>query len=200
MSANRLALAAGVLVAVGACAIGKPIPQTTTYLVSPPTATSNPSAARRPDVLRIGKVRVAAPYSGNALVYRVDEVQYVSDPYHAFIAEPGAMLGHEMADWLERAGPFSAVAQPDSATPASYVLDATITELYGDFRKGARPAAMLAVQFSLIDQTGVRPQLVRERRLESRVELTQASPDLLVQGYGTALAEILAQLARELGP
>ena len=54
----------------------------------------------------MGNVRVAAAYGGNVLVYRMDEVQYTSDPYHAFKAEPGAMLGNRMAEWLDHAGPF----------------------------------------------------------------------------------------------
>jgi len=79
------------------------------------------------------------------------------------------------------------------------VLDATVTELYGDFREGRQPAAVLAVQFALIDQAGTRPRLVRERTIASRVELPQASPDALVTGYGKALAEILSQLVPQLG-
>jgi cholesterol transport system auxiliary component len=157
------------------------------------------AAARRPDTLRMGHVRVAAAYGGNALVYRVDEVQYTSDPYHAFKAEPGAMLGNLMAEWLDHAGPFETVAQPGSAQPAAYVLDASVIELYGDFREGRSPAAVLAVQFALIDQAGVRPQLMYERTIASRVELPHASPDALVRGYGEALAEILSQLIPDLG-
>jgi cholesterol transport system auxiliary component len=147
----------------------------------------------------MGNVRVAATYGGNALVYRMDEVQYTSDPYHAFKAEPGAMLGNQMAEWLDHAGPFETVAQPGSAQPAAYVLDATVIELYGDFREGRSPAAVLAVQFALIDQAGVRPQLMYERTIASRVELPHASPDALVRGYGEALAEILSQLMPDLG-
>ena len=146
----------------------------------------------------MGNVRVAAAYAGNALVYRLDDVQYVSDPYHAFIAEPGAMLGNRISEWLDRAGPFQSVAQPGSARPAAYVLDATVTEIYGDFREGRRPAAVLAVQFALIDLAGARPKLVHERTIASRVDLPQASPDALVRGYGRALAEILSQLVPEL--
>jgi cholesterol transport system auxiliary component len=147
----------------------------------------------------MGHVRVAAAYAGNALVYRMDEVRYASDPHHAFKAEPGAMLGNRMAEWLEHAGPFTTVAQPGSVQPATYILDATVIELYGDFRQGSRPAAVLAVQFALIDQSGVRPRLVHERTIASRVELSQASPDALVRGYGDALAEILSQLVADLG-
>ena len=109
------------------------------------------------------------------------------------------MLGNRMAVWLDRAGPFETVAQPGSARPAPYVLEATVVELYGDFRKERPAAAVLAVQFSLIDQTGTRPRVVHEQTIASRVDLTQASPDALVLGYGRALSEILSQLVAELG-
>jgi cholesterol transport system auxiliary component len=198
MNAKRLALATCAALILDACSIGKPIPQATTYAVDAPFAAAASPTARRPETVRMGDVRVAAAYAGSGLVYRVDDVKYVSDPYNAFIAEPGAMLGNRMAAWLDRSGPFKTVAQPGSARPASFVLDATVEELYGDFREGRAPAAVLVVQFALIDQTGARPRVVRERTLGSRVDLPEASPDALVHGYGTALAEILSQLVPEL--
>jgi len=196
MSAKRLVLACA-FAALTACSIGKPIPQPTTYVVDPPMSAAAESVARRPETLRMGNVRVAA-YVGNALVYRLDEVQYTSDPYHAFIAEPGAMLGNRMAVWLDRKGPFKTVTQPGSITPAQYVLEATVTELYGDFREGRRPAAVMTVQFVLIDEASASPKVVQERTIASRVDLPHASPDELVRGYGKALAEILLQLVPEL--
>lgn len=202
MSARRIALtmgiALGIVLTLAACALGRPLPAPTTYIVNPPAAETRTAAIRRPETLRMGNVRVAAAYGGNALVYRMGEVQYTSDPYHVFKAEPDAMLGSRMAEWLDHAGPFDTVAQPGSARPAAYVLDATVIELYGDFREGHRPAAVMAVQFALIDQSGVRPQLVHERTIASRVELLQASPDALVRGYGEALAQILSQLVPDL--
>jgi len=147
--------------------------------------------------LRIGNVRVAAAYAGNALVYRMDEVRFTSDPYSRFIADPGTMLGDQMAAWLARTGQFG-VAGPESTLPAHYLLEATVTELYGDFRPERVPAAVLAVQFALVDQTSARPKAVLERSIARRVDLPRASPDALVRGYGDALAQILAELSRDL--
>jgi cholesterol transport system auxiliary component len=202
MSAGRIALtmgiALGIVVTLAACALGKPLPAPTTYIVAAPMTETRPAVARHLETLRIGNVRVAAAYGGSALVYRMGEVQYASDPYHAFKAEPGAMLGNRMAEWLDHAGLFDSVAQPDSARPAAYVLDATVIELYGDFREGSHPAAVMTMQFALIDQAGVRPQLVHERTIASRIELPHASPDALVRGYGEALAQILSELVPDL--
>jgi hypothetical protein len=120
-------------------------------------------------------------YPADALVYRMQDVQYTSDSYNAFIAEPAAIRGSRMAERLDRAGPFRTVGQPGSSQPAPYVLEATVTELYGDFRPGQAPAAMLAVQFALIDVTGTRSSVVLQCTLSSRVELPEASPDALVR-------------------
>ena len=193
----RLATAISAAFVLAGCAIGKPIPQATTYVVELPAAM--PTAARRPETLRMGNVRVAAAFAGDALVYRMDEVQFTADPYNAFIAEPARMLGNRMAEWLDRVGPFQSVAQPDSVRTAPYVLEATVSDLYGDFRPGHAPAAVVTVQFALLDLTGVRSKVVLERTIASRVNLPEASPGALVRGYGEALAEILLQLVPNLG-
>jgi cholesterol transport system auxiliary component len=198
MSEARLTFAACAVLALAGCSIGKPIPQANTYVVQAPLPEGGPSAASHTESLRIGKVRVAAAYAGTALVYRTDDVRFVSDPYSRFIAEPGAMLADQMATWLGRAGPFTTVTDPESTLPARYVLEATVSELYGDFRPGRVPAAVLAVQFALIDQTGARPKAVLERAIARRVDLPQPSADALVRGYGDALAEILGELRTEL--
>lgn len=198
MSVKRVALAACGALTLAACSIGKPLPQVTTYVLDLPIDAAEYPVARRPEVLRVGNVRVAASFAGRPLIYRLNDVQYTSDPYHAFMAEPGAMLGDRIAEWLNRAGPFQSVAPPGGAGPAAYVLDATVSEIYGDFRDGRAPAAVLAMQFALIDQAGVRPIVVYERTIASRVNLPQASPEALVRGYSTALAEILSQLVPEL--
>jgi cholesterol transport system auxiliary component len=191
-------LAASIAVTLAGCSIGRPMPQVTTYSVDPLVEVTPASGPRRPETLRVGFVRVAAAYAGSALVYRLDDVRYASDPYHAFVADPGAMLGSRVADWLDRTGPFSAVAPPGSAQPSPYVLEVTVGELYGDFRAGRPPAAVLAVQFALIDEASARPKVMYERTIASRVNLPKASPDALVRGYGTALGETLSLVAADL--
>jgi cholesterol transport system auxiliary component len=197
MRLTRLAFKLCACVVIAGCSVGKPIPQATTYVIELPVAA--PAAARRPETLRMANVRVAAAFAGDALVYRMDEVRYTADPYNAFIAEPARMLGSRMAEWLDRAGPFQSVAQPDSVRAASYILEATVSDLYGDFRPGHAPAAVVTVQFALIDLMGAKSKVVLERTIGRRVAIQQATPDALVRGYGEALAEILLQLVPNLG-
>lgn len=192
-------VAACAALVVTACAIGKPAPNVTTYVVDPPDPPVAP-ASRRPHGLRMGNVRVAPPFADNALVYRVDDVRFTPDFYHAFIAEPGPMLGASMAEWLDRAGPFKTVSQPGGPVSAPYALEAVVTELYGDFRPGRTPAAVMTVQFTLVDLTAASPAVILERFIGRRIDLPEASPDALVRGYGQALAEILTELSKQIAP
>ena len=109
------------------------------------------------------------------------------------------MFGNEMATWLDRSRAFKSVTQPGSTQSARYVLEATVIELYGDFRPGKQPAAVVKVQFVLLDYSRTLPSVVYEGTIGRREPLERASPDILVRGYGTALSKILSQFVSELG-
>jgi cholesterol transport system auxiliary component len=184
---------------VSACSIGRPIPTVTTYSIEPPRAAPDALKPPHPERLRVERIRVAAPYDGTALVYRLSAVRYISDPYHAFLADPGPMLSNRIAEWLAAAGLFKAVDGPGGAAPAPWVLEATVTELYGDFEAaGDNPAAVMSIRFTLIDEGSARPKVVYERSLTRRGAVSSASPEALVLGYGTALADILTQFSTDL--
>lgn len=198
MNRRLFALICSTALVLAACSIGKPVQQPTTYVVEPPGPAQRLSGSHTSAIVRMGGVRIAAAFSGNALVYRTDDATFVSDPYQAFIADPRAMLGSQMASWLDRSGPFRTVVQPDSALSANYMLEVTITDLYGDFRPGRPAAAVMTAQFALVDVNAVGSGLVFGRTITRRVPLQQSLPDALVRGYGQALAEILSELVGEL--
>jgi len=184
---------------VAGCSIGAPAPHTTTYVLDPPQPTKT-TTTRHPQALRMGNVRVAPAFASPPLVYRTGEVQYTPDFYNAFIAEPGPLLGASMAEWLDRAGPFKTVSQPGGPVNAPYALEAVVTELYGDFRPGRKPAAVMTIQFILVDLTEPSPTVVLERFIGRRVDLPDATPDALVRGYSQALGQILEELSTQIGP
>ena len=95
---------------------------------------------------------------------------------------------------------MSTTAIPDRFTtlPDEHTLEATVTELYGDFRPGKPAAAVMAVQFTLVNVDAVGSGLVFERTISRRVPLERATPDALVRGYGQAVSEILSELAGDL--
>jgi cholesterol transport system auxiliary component len=196
---NRQVVVVGVVLIVSACSIGRPIPTATTYSIEPAPSAPYHSTPSHPERLRVERVRVAAPYDRAALVYRVSAVRYMPDPYHTFLADPGSMLSNRIAEWLATTQVFKAVEGPGGAAPAPWVLEATVTELYGDFQAGGNgPSAVMSIRFTIIDEGNARPRVAYERLLSQRVSVSSASPEALVLGYQTALGDILTQLATDL--
>jgi hypothetical protein len=175
------------------------LPAVTTYRIEAPTKQVEVSKAQQLKPLRVGRIQVAIPYDQASLVYRLSTVRFSADPYHAFLAEPAPMLADQIAEWLMGTGLLKEADGRDGTAPTARVLEATVTELYGDFEEGgAGAAAVMSVHFTVVNQEGVRPRVEYERLLARRIPLSSASPEELVRGYGTALAEILGQLATDL--
>jgi cholesterol transport system auxiliary component len=195
----RHVVGVGVALIISACSIGRPIPAVTTYSIEPPPAAPDTPKPPHPERLRVERVRVAAPYDRSALVYRLSAVRYMPDPYHALLDDPGPMLGNRIAEWLAAAGLFKTVDGPGGAAPAPWVLEATVTDLYGDFEAGdGNLAAVMSIRFTIIDESGGRPKVTYQRSLSRRAPLPRASPEALVLGYDTALGAILTQFATDL--
>lgn len=168
------------------------------YLIelSPPPARISSSLSR--DIARMGSIRVVGGFSGTSLTYRRDDVALVVDPYNSFAADPASMFGSRIAAWLDGAGPFRSVLQPGTGQATRYVLEASIIELYGDFRPDLPPAAVLTIQFILLDEGATRITTAFERTYTRRVPLKQAAPAVLVRGWNAALTEILSALVQDL--
>ena len=104
-----------------------------------------------------------------------------------------------LTGWLRSARLFATVVEPGVPVDAPYALDGSIVTLYGDLRNPAKPAAIMAIQFYLLRSANRNgPELVFERMLQSRVDVPAATPEAIARGFSQALAEILAQLEREL--
>jgi uncharacterized lipoprotein YmbA len=183
---------------LSACSIGQAPPVPTLFLVEPTPINATKSSAFSREVIRMGLVRVAAEFSGASLVYRRNDVTFLSDPYNGFVTDPALMLSGRIAGWLDASGAFGGVLQPGSGQPTRYVLEATVTELYGDFRPDQAPAAVLTIQFSLMDSRAASLTTKFSRTYRRRVGLTEASPTSLARGWALGLTEILSVLITDL--
>lgn len=181
---------------LAACALGKPTAPIVYYGIEPEAPARSPAPATAS--LRVGPVRVADAYSAPQLVYRLGEVRFAADFYHRLMAPPGALIGNAMAGWLNSAGPMRLVTGPNSAVPERYVLDVVVVELYGDFRPGRQPEAVMQVQLALVDTQGIAPIALLQRSLERRIALPGATPEALAHGWSEALGQMLVELQPEL--
>jgi uncharacterized lipoprotein YmbA len=183
--------------ALAACSFSRPPVDRTTYLLTA-TREAPAAAATKPVAVKVRPMRAAPLYERKEFLYRVDGERVVSDFYNEFAEAPESMLTSAVTAWLRNARLFASVVEPGLPVDAPYTLDGSIVALYGDSRDAAKPAAEMAVQFYLVKQRGPAPELVYDRVLRGRVDVAPGNPRALAAGYNQALAQILAQLEREL--
>lgn len=179
-----------------ACAPTRPAIETANWLVAP-ERTGSPRKMQSPLWLKMGSFSVTAPFDTKSLVYRLGDQQYEKDFYNAYIATPSSMFSNATRQWLDQSGIFRlTVAQGTSFFPF-YTLQATIDELYGDYR--GKPEAVVSVQFFLtVTNPNIPTPLITAKRYTQRVALANNLPQTLVLGQQRALAEILEQLEADL--
>ena len=179
-----------------ACAPTRPPIDTANWLVAP-ERTGPPRKMQSPLWLKMGAFSVATPFDTKSLVYRVSDQRYEKDFYNAYIATPSSMFSNASRQWLDQSGIFRiTVAQGTSFFPF-YTLQATIDELYGDYR--GTPEAVVSVQFFLtVTNPNLPTPLITAKRYTQRVALANNLPQTLVLGQQRALAEILQQLEADL--
>jgi len=185
-----------VAAALGACSLSRPNVAKRTFLLEP--APPPMASVQKLVSVRVGVVNVAAPYRGKAFVYRQDELRFEADYYSEFFVAPAAMLSETTARALAAANVFRRTISPGAADAGDYVLEGFASELYGDLRDSARPAAAIAITFYLSPADAMTPNVIWSREYRQRAPVADATPEALAGAWNAALSTILADLARDL--
>jgi cholesterol transport system auxiliary component len=195
VSRRRALMAAAALLGAGC---SQPAPVKSTFLLEPARGVPAAAVTRRA-TLKVDPVSVAGPFRGRSLVYRESELKYEADFYNEFLIAPGAMIGEKIASWLAEAGLYQAVLPPDGAFDADQHLEAFVSELYGDFRDPAHPAAVVTIKFFLTDAKAAEGVFAWTAELRGRRDIPSRSAEALVAGLNAAFGDVLQQLATALG-
>jgi uncharacterized lipoprotein YmbA len=182
-------------IALSACSVSRPAPEPVLYGLEPAGPSVQVARDWRP--LKVGRVRVASSFDGGELVYRLDDVRYARDYYNRFMTSPARLLGAAMTEWLAKGEAFD-VVQANAPKASRYVLDATLLELYGDFRDSRAPAAVVTVQFSIRDDASTSREVVFKETFSRHIAIDRAGAPQLVRGFNIALGELLAQFSSDL--
>lgn len=180
----------------GCLRLEKPYVQKNAYRleVTSETKAQQPLSKR---ILQIGKFDSAPAYRSKGFIYRTSEQNWQVDYYHEFLTPPAAMLTEQCRHWLQETGLFSQINQ-SGYPPATDLLQGRIVALYGDYRPGHKPMAVLELRLTLINETQSSAQTVLDRLYRRQLPLADKNPTTLVKAWNQALADILREFATQL--
>ncbi len=185
------------LAAAGCIKLSQEYPQKTSYALD----VLRPGLARTdeaPAVLKVRKFRSMPRFEGRGLVSRTGEHQYDADYYHEWFVPPGTMVTQQVVNWMASSGLFAHVLATSSVVEETYLLEGTVTGLYGDYREAGAPKAVVGIEFVLIDARDEAGGVLFQRNYERVRPVGGRSPDLLVQAWNDDLQEILAAMESDL--
>jgi ABC-type uncharacterized transport system auxiliary subunit len=189
-----------ILVAVLAlcgCLSKPPLHKQTFTFGAPPTATESALLGDR--VLGIRSLRIAPPFDGRSLVYRTGEFSYVRDPYAEFLVLPKEEMMVPVRGWLRQTGGFSEVADAGSALKPDTVVEISVTELFGDFRRSEHPCAVMTMHLIFFDASnGVPTKPILQQEYSRSIPVDAPSAAALMKGWNQAFGGIFAEVASDL--
>ncbi len=191
-----LAILATVLALCGC--LSKPPLHKQTFTFGAPTSASG-SAVPGDRVLGIRHLRIVPPFDGRSLVYRTGEFSYVRDPYAEFLDPPEEEMMAPVRGWLSKAGGFSDVVDAGSALKPNTVVEISVTELYGDFRRSERPCAVATMHLVFFEaRNGAPTKPILQQEYSRSIPLTAPSAAALMEGWNQAFGGIFADVASDL--
>jgi hypothetical protein len=107
------------------------------------------------------------------------------------------MLTDELREVLGKSSVFQVVVNSTSLVESTHLLEATVEELYGDFRGDEAGKAVLEMSF-VMRRGGANGPVIFRKQYEKTIPLQARSPEGLVQGWNRALEEIIALLVSDL--
>jgi cholesterol transport system auxiliary component len=149
-------------------------------------------------VLAVAYFDCEPQFATGEFVYRVGEFAWESDYYHQFLDAPASLVTEVTRRWLGGSGRFREVGMPGLVGGVDGRLEGRLLALYGDFRPGVEPAAVIRLQFSLLGPKG-RGEILWSRVIERRVVLQSRTPQALMEAWDRGLEQILSEVVDGVG-
>lgn len=195
LPAQAITIVLAIMLLASGCSLSRPAPVKQSFLLDSARVGAAQTKAFS-GALRINRFTVAQSFNGRAMVYRADDRRFEVDFYNEFLALPATMVTERATSWLAAARLFDTVVPMTSGMDTQYLLEAEITDFYGDFRSASDPRAVLAARFFLAREASGR--VLYERTIARSVPIAGFGAAQLARGLEQALSETLAQLETDL--
>jgi ABC-type uncharacterized transport system auxiliary subunit len=197
MVRNQVTLLLAAVLIGGAGCLSRPalVHQSFAFQAPPGTNVSNVQASH---VLALRTIEVSPLFEGRSLTYRTGQDSYELDAYSSLLVVPNRALVIPLRAYFRDSGLFRDVVDAGSPIKADTLLDAHVSELYGDFSQSDQPAAVLSVRFLFFRNGQNGAELVFQKMCTRRAALQEKTAAAVVAGWDRALAEIMGEITGEL--
>ena len=141
-------------------------------------------------VISVRAVIVSALFDRQAFVYRMSTEAYETDPYAQFLVAPSRAITIAVRENLLNSGLFKDVVGAGSLLKADKTVEVYVTELYGDFSKDGKPAAILSLRVLVSDAASS-----AHKSFARRIALKENTAAAVMTGWDQAMSEIMKDVA-----
>jgi hypothetical protein len=150
------------------------------------------------NIVALSRVSISPLFQSRSFTYRTAENSYEQDPYAGFLIPPERALAEPIRAWMRASGVFGRVAEPGSSLTATLVVEVSVNELYGDFRKAAQLVGTMGIHFICYEvKDGAVGRIVLDKVCARETTLSRKTPDALMAAWDADLREIMQEINSE---
>lgn len=180
------------LAAAGGCGSDPVWKRQTFAFTTPPDP---PSPATRTNICALSHVSLSPLYQNLSFTYRTGDDAYEQDPYAGFLAAPDRALAEPIRVWLRSGGAFGHVLESGSSLNPDTIVEASVEELYGDFRKPSEATGVMTIHFTVYDTAGAGPgRVLLDKVCTSATPMARKTPAALMASWDSDLRQIMEEL------
>ncbi len=146
-------------------------------------------------VVALNRVSISPTFQSRSFTYRTGDNAYEQDPYAGFLIPPERALAESIRASMRASGAFGRVVEPGSAIIPTVILEASINELYGDFRQASRPLGTMGIHIMCYEvQDGEPRNILFDDYCFQERQLARRTPGALMAAWDEDLREIMNQI------
>lgn len=166
------------------------------YLLNPDTFPLQQTKAHKCAVI-INTVSVTAPFNQLSFIYRVSDVQYLTDYYHSFAVPLFQQFDSLLLNYSYALGNFNPISVYELSN-ADYKLQPVITQFYADYRDRNHPQAVIALNLKLFKREDKQVKMIMNKSFTARISIKVKDTENLLIAWQQGLQNVMTQGIRDL--
>jgi cholesterol transport system auxiliary component len=157
-----------------------------------------PTTNAETNIVALSRVTISPLFQSRSFTYRTAQNSYEQDPYAGFLIPPERALAEPIRASMRAGGVFGRVVESSSGLAPTLVVEASVDELYGDFRKASKPVATMEIHFICYEvRDGIPGRIVLDKVCARETPLAGTTPAALMAAWDVDLHEIMEEFKSE---